>query len=205
MAKSVKIIVEGIADVKFLSDYISHIKPEFEKKDVIIDSGGWTKINSQKEEGESIRNQMTENTDKGGMNLVIFDADNDYAKRKKEIEDWKTKFSMSFELFLFPNNKDIGALEELLEKIILDKNQPIFDCWEKYEKCLQSKSIEGRTSLTTPAKKTKIYGYLEALLGTSKKEKDQIKERERNYQNPEHWNLDGAFLNPLKDFLLKHL
>mgnify|MGYP003296751608 FL=1 len=43
---------------------------------------------------------------------------------------------------------------------------------------------------TIPAKKTKIYGYLEALLGGSKKEKKMIKEKKRDYKNALHWDLD---------------
>ena len=60
-------------------------------------------------------------------------------------------------------------------------------------------------SLTTPAKKTKIYGYLEALLGTSKREKELIKEKERNYKNTQHWNLDAEYLEPLREFLNNNL
>ena len=65
--------------------------------------------------------------------------------------------------------------------------------------------IEGRTPppLTTPAKKTKIYGYLEALLFESESEKKKIKERDREYDNALHWNLDAEYLLPLKEFLEK--
>ena len=67
--------------------------------------------------------------------------------------------------------------------------------------------IPGRTPppLTTPAKKTKIYGYLEALLGESKSQKELIKEAKRNYEETLHWNLDADYLKPLKEFLEKHL
>ena len=201
MQKNIKIFVEGIADVKFLSDYINHVISDFTiNKETIIDSSGWT--NNR----EKSQNQMRQNTDNAGINLVIFDADNDFEKRKNELEDWKKSANLSFEVFLFPNDEEIGALEDLLEKIIVDKNQPIFDCWAGYESCLKTKNIEGRANaLTVPAKKTKIYGYLEALLGTTQKEKEKIKERERDYKNMEHWNLNSDYLNPLKDFLLKHM
>ena len=59
--------------------------------------------------------------------------------------------------------------------------------------------------LTTPAKKTKIYGYLEALLDESKKEKNKIKEKERDYENPLHWDLDAEYLKRLKEFVDKNL
>ena len=201
MLKTVKIFVEGIADVKFLSDYISHIIPNFEiEKETIINSSGWT--NNR----EKSRNVMLQNTDNAGINLIIFDADDDFKKRKDELENWKLSENLSFEVFLFPNNNDKGALEDLLEKIIEKNNQPIFDCWNEYENCLKTRTIKGRTKpLTVPDKKAKIFGYLEALLGTTKKEKKKIKEEERDYKNREHWNLDSDYLVPLKEFLIKHL
>ena len=167
MKKPVKIIVEGIADEKFLKDYFQHIFSESEISDEeIIVSGGWTHINSQKNQGETIRNHMQRNTADDGVNFMIFDADEDFATRKNVIEQWKAENHLNFELFLFPNNNDSGDLEHLLEKIITDQNQPIFDCWERYETCLQehASKIIGK-KMTTPPRKTKIYGYLEALLG----------------------------------------
>jgi len=119
MVASVKIFVEGIADVKFLKDYIYHLLPNFElASEAVIDTGGWTNINSQKEKGESIQNQMRQNTDNGGHNVVIFDADKDFDNRNQEINAWKSKYNLSFELFLFPDNHSVGALEDLLENII---------------------------------------------------------------------------------------
>lgn len=207
MAATIRIFVEGTADVKFLEDYINYIASVFEiDKETIIDTGGWTNIDSQKGKGESIQNQMRQNTDNGGINLVVFDADKDFNSRKQEIETWKTKYNLAFELFLLPDNKNTGALEDLLEKIIINNNKPIIDCWNGFETCIQEcagKKIGKK--LTIPAKKTKIYAYLEILLGETRKEKEKIKERERDYKNAEHWNLDSEFLVPLKCFLLTHI
>lgn len=50
-------------------------------------------------------------------------------------------------------------------------------------------------------KSTKIYGYLEALLGETKSQKELIKEANRNYENPQHWNSDSEYLEPMKEFL----
>jgi hypothetical protein len=199
---NIKIFVEGIADKKFLSDYIQHILPEFEviDKKTIIACGGWTNIyNERNDAEETIRKSLIKNTNDDGVNLVIFDADKDFDCRKKEIEKWKADFNLSFELFLFPNNKDNGTLENLLEKLIPEKNRSVLDCWEGYEKCLKTKK------LTSPAKKTKIYAYLEALVGESRSEKVKIKEKERDYGNIDHWNLDAEYLNSLKEFLTPYL
>ena len=150
---------------------------------------------------------MRTNTANGGINIVIIDADTDIEARRADVLSWKQQHELEFELFLLPNNQDAGALEDLLENIINPNNHPIMDCWEDYEKELVKLDILGRTPppLTTPAKKTKIYGYLEALLGTSKHEKELIKEKERDYENAQHWNLNAEYLGPLREFLNKHL
>jgi hypothetical protein len=204
---TIRIFVEGDADVKFLKDYLSYIAPSFEiSQETIINTGGWTNIDSQKEKGENIQNEMKKNTDNDGINLIVFDADKDFINRKQELETWKSKYNLVFELFLFPNNQNVGALEDLLERIIIDNNQPIFNCWDRFETCIQESASEimGK-KLTTPAKKTKIYAYLEVLLGETRKEKDKIKDPKRDYKNKEHWNLDSESLVPLKEFLLKYI
>ena len=60
-------------------------------------------------------------------------------------------------------------------------------------------------TLTIPAKKTKIYAYLETLLGTSKTQKKLIKDANRNFENILHWNLNAEYLEPLKGFLYGNL
>ena len=55
------------------------------------------------------------------------------------------------------------------------------------------------------SKNTKIYGYLEALLGETKSQKELIKEANRDYENPQQWNLDAEYLEPLKRFLATNI
>ena len=214
------IYVEGDGDVKFISDYISHIKPDT-KTDIVKEKNritakvwfnntliatihglsGWTDI-------ENMKTVITKYKEMGNDVLAIFDADtNDneggFAKRKKQIENFAFLLD---DIFLFPNNQDDGSLEDLLENIINKTNKPIFDCWDEYETCLQKCASEriGK-KLTTPAKKSKIYGYLEALLGESNREKEKIKDPNRDYKNSVHWNLDADYLIPLKNFLEKFI
>ncbi|MDR1897480.1 MAG: hypothetical protein LBR10_11885 [Prevotellaceae bacterium] len=201
MKKSVYIFVEGVADKKFIQDYIKRILPDLQVDSYkIVVTGGWNI------KDEDTKQTMNQNTDSSGVNLVIFDADDDFAARKAALEKTRSEIGVTFELFLFPNNQENGTLENLLENIILDKNRPIFQCWDGYEQCLRNTTIAGRDEpLTTPAKKTKIYAYLEALLGKSKSEKKKIKEVERDYRNKDHWNLEADYLKPLKMFLTVHL
>ena len=198
MKKEFNIFVEGVADARFFKQYINHLFGETVADERLIILKGWDKL---KTEASALR--MRSMSANGGVNLVVVDADKDFQGRKDEIERWQQANMVQFDLFLLPNNQDVGALEDLLENIINPNNRPILDCWEDYEKELVQLSIPNRTPppLTTPAKKTKIYGYLEALLGESKSQKELIKEANRNYENTQHWNLDAEYLEPLKGFL----
>ena len=194
------IVVEGIADETFIRQYLYHLFGQKVPDNFILRTNGKDNLKSS-----VAINRMRSMTDQGGINLVIFDADNNFETRRASILEWKKQNGLEFELFLLPNNQDKGELEDLLENIINPNNRPIMDCWEHYEKELVTFDIPGRTPppLTTPAKKTKIYGYLEALLGTSESDKKKIKEREREYHNALHWNLNAEYLSSLKEFLEK--
>ena len=202
MKKEFNIFVEGVADARFIKQYIGHLYGDVVDDERLVILKGWDNL---KTEATAIRmHSMSAN---GGVNLVIVDTDKDFQIRKDEIAKWQQANKVQFELFLLPNNHDAGTLEDLLENIINLNNRPIFDCWEHYEQELVQTDIPGRTPppLTTPAKKTKIYGYLEALLGETKSQKELIKEVNRNYENPQHWNLDADFLEPLKGFIKKNI
>ena len=202
MKKEFNIFVEGLADARFIKQYIGHLFGVVVDDERLVILKGWDNL---KTEATALRmHSMSAN---GGVNLVIVDADKDIDARRKDILNWKQEHDVEFELFLLPNNHDAGTLEDLLENIINPNNRPIFDCWEHYEQELVQLDIPGRTPppLTTPAKKTKIYGYLEALLGETKSQKELIKEANRNYENPQHWNLDAEYLEPLKAFLVNNI
>ena len=206
--KKFLIFVEGEGDKKFFQDYYHHLFQQKAPENSIIhpgkddDTGGYQKLAK-----EDALQAMRQNTDFGGVNLVIFDADENIEARRKEIEDIQEQHNVEFELFLLPNNKDVGALEDMLEQIINPINQPVMDCWLTYENELKKVRIPTKTppELTIPAKKTKIYAYLETLLGKTKSQKKQIKDSNRNYRNPAHWNLDAKYLEPLKKFLIQYL
>jgi len=206
--KRFQIIVEGDADKKFFEDYYHHIFGEKAPKGSITHPGKGSKTGGyQKLKFEDAIGAMRQNTDLGGINLVIFDADEDIETRRAEVLAIKEEFGVEFELFLLPNDKDAGALEDLLENIINPANQPVMDCWQTYEGELEKVRIPTKTppTLTIPAKKTKIYAYLETLLGKSKAQKELVKDAKRNYENTQHWNLDSEYLEPLKEFLYKNL
>ena len=55
-----------------------------------------------------------------------------------------------------------------------------------------------------PVIKSKVFAYLDALLPSKNKKNDKydlIQEKNRNYRNIQHWDLQYEYLNPLKEFL----
>ncbi len=219
---------EGIADQKFLADAIGHwFGLKFERtnvkkngKDAQIFKGsnenltidiqslvGKDTILNEKQAVETLKDQYSFNRNQGKLNIVFLDADENIENRFVEVEQSKIFLEEDYPVFLLPNNESIGDLETLLEKIVNPINNEIFECWNNYENCLTGKENPANPGnlITLPARKTKIYAYLEALLGSSKKQKELIKEPNRDYTNPNHWDLNHGYLEPLKTFLNKHL
>ena len=193
--KDTLIFVEGIADFKFIQDYVIHLFGVKLGEDHIIQIGGCNRELLHKS-----ALSFKENTNKGGKNLLIFDADDNFEAKLNEIETARTELDLEFDIFLFPNHQQAGDLEVLLYNIVSKKHEALTECWTQYENCLEKQTH----SYTLPARKTKVYAYLEALLGKSNSQKEKIKERNRNYRNTEHWNLDTGYLTPLKIFLNKY-
>lgn len=195
-----------MADKRFIEQLIPHIFGVPIADNCVIQTEGYNNLMAEGKEIAYV-NQMKMNTDNGGVNLVIFDADEDCEARRAEILDWQRRNGVDFELFLFPDNRTCGAIEDLLEKIINPENKVVMDCWEQYENSISGIRLAWKKgqALTIPAKKTKIYAYLEVLLGCSKSEKEKIKEKNRDYTNANHWNLNAAALTNLTTFLKKHL
>ena len=187
---TVKVFVEGIADKKFITDYLRHLNNGYPNNFEIIRTRGWTNL-------PNLDNQFIENTNDSGINLIIFDSNNDPEKRRTDILDSKNSLAIDFELFLLPDNQNPGDLEILLFNIINPKHQVIFDCFEKYQACLENNS-----QYRIPTLKTKIYAYQDTLL--SKRNSYLAKEESRDYRNSDHWNLDNKYLEPLRKFLSSH-
>ena len=105
MKKDFNIFVEGIADVRFFKQYISHLFGETIADERLVILKGWDNL---KTEASALR--MRSMSANGGVNLVIVDADKDYQTRKNEIAQWM--------MFLDnPNSKEVYE--------IMDKNENI--------------------------------------------------------------------------------
>lgn len=199
----IRIFVEG-RDADFIEKYLLSIMGNNTGRWEIIPTNGYTNL-------AMLDQQFQENSDNGGINLIIFDADfpetkGGFTTRKKYLEEKMNELSISGEIFLFPNNKDDGDFELMLEHIINEKHRCLLDCFEGYEKCVGGhRDEQGNPKYLTPNRKAKIYAYIESFK-KSRKEREKFKNRkEFFFDNPNYWDLNAEYLNPLKAFLLKSL
>ncbi len=182
--RQVTIFVEGIADRKFLHDLILawygiDINLKEKKEGAIIECGGKDKL-------VNFKTTFERSISLGFENIVIFDADTlnnggGFARRVPEIDRIRADMNTHFDLFLFPNHQGDGDLETLLEQIAVRND--ILDCWTGYETCLQN----ANNNYFLPAKKSKIYSYLEVLTGDS----NQAKDSNRDFLNTFYWDLSN--------------
>ena len=90
-----KIFVEGVADKRFLEEYLAYLYGIRPERNDVISCDGWTNVGR-----ESCVNQMRRNTDDGGENLLVFDADLKPCERRADIEAMMKKNNLSCQLFL---------------------------------------------------------------------------------------------------------
>lgn len=186
----------------FVEKVIAHYFPKAVVSRVfeVVGVDGWTNIINQSYD-------FKQNTDEGGTNLVIFDADEDrneggFEKRKASLEKLKKQAGIEYELFLWPNNKDNGDFELLLSKVINTKHQCLLDCYDDFEANVR-KHDPNEEKYVTPGRKGKMYTYETLHKGLKEIEKD-IKAGYWQFDNPEYWNLDDDHLKPLVEFLFPH-
>lgn len=197
--KNFKIFVEGVSDKRFIEDFLLEHYGLSDTDQNVINIGGIEKL-------MDFKKLMIINKKQGGINLSILDSDfpqqgTGFVKRLEDIKSEMLRNDVSSELYLLPNHQDDGTIEDLLENIIAPTNQSILDCWMTYENCIQK--IEGKT-LTIPAKKSKIYSYLECLLPNTNSKKKLAKDKNRDFRNIEHWeigNLKNPYIKAIKSFL----
>lgn len=204
MDLTIRIFCEGISDQRFLRDFlkihynINISNEELNSNKYIQNLGSWNKLKIQKE-------QITE-TFSEYTSLIFLDADDEKVIDKPGF-DGTIKFVTElmknwnwtkYDIFVLPNHQENGTIEDLLEKIINKKHDQIFECWNEFENCLSKDK-----SLSIPAKKSKIYSYLECL-----NEKDNCSDRNRDFKNEYLWeirNLENPYISKLKNFLDQYL
>lgn len=215
--KKTIIFVEGIADLVFLKDFIEHhfiytfnSVPKINEttKDIILIHNNQNIIKiyilgSKEALGDPNKYNLVLaeiNKESYDAKLIVLDADDDFAGTKTMCNSF-TDLNLTSN-YVFPNNKDDGDLETILENIQADNN--ISNCWINFESCINNIKPE----YTIPAKKSKIHTYLEILNPNTNKGKDNCKERNRNYKDTSIWNmhnLQNSYVSDLKTYLDQYL
>lgn len=88
MKQQYSIFVEGEADKRFISQLILVLLDGKTVEDHIFVTNGWKSLVTTAKETLYI-NQMNKTSDNGGVNLVIFDADDDIDDRRNDLLSWK--------------------------------------------------------------------------------------------------------------------
>ena len=172
-----RIIVEGDSDKKFLESYLKYLNITNYTKIVAI-GGKDNIVNHIELKKEDF--------------IIIFDADDDYDESKINIENQLEKLDIQNDkIFLFPNNKDTGNLETLIEKIAIYKE--VLQCYDNYESCIDS-LINQIPNLKHQAKKSKVFAYMSGF-GF----KNNIKAED--FDLTPYVDFDNIYLNDLKNFL----
>ena len=129
----------------------------------------------------------------------VFCFDMDKKSKEANIEDIKKQICtynnkiQEPEIFLLPDNEKEGIFEDLLEEIIPDKHKKFLKCcWEDFTTCIAEKNYK------LPDQKAKIYSYIAAVKEDFTKTKNW---GFNNTQDKKYWNLDSAYLEPLRKFL----
>lgn len=147
----------------------------------------------------------------GEQVVVLADADTvakgyGFAQRKAEIDNGMTVNAVSFPYFLYPNNKDDGDVETLMETAARrDLHSVFFDCFNDYEVCVSDvKDESGKQKYNVPNLKSKLHTYM-AAQKLSRKLRDRLGKGDWLFDNTDYWNLEVDTLQPLKEFLAKYL
>lgn len=166
-----------------------------------LPSGGWEKLGL-------LNNELKERIDRGDKIMIIFDADTPknnggFDNRKTKIQEILKGISISADIFLFPNNSEDGDFESLLEKVVNPEHKVVLHCFEKYENCLKQYKEEEIEKYKTPNRKSKMYAYISSFEITRKANEQKKNQGNWQFDNPEFWDLNNEYSNPLKEFLTK--
>lgn len=198
-----KIFCEGVTDQVFIADCIESLydlkfertvtttsgvkRIEIKHKEIfeIIEIGGCSNLSNP-----LYLSQLEDNTDLGGRNVVIFDADytgkrngnKGFSSCNSMLQQLKKRKVVSFDHYIWPDNGGDGIIEDLLRKLIPSKREPVFACIESHQECLKKLSFD---DIKLSELKDKIGHYLYTCSLSSNG-------RERDYKNEDVWDIRNA-------------
>ena len=164
--RRVLIFCEGVTDQIFITDCLElfygivcnriikkgkNVEVSFDKNSAIVDVGGCSKLSDP-----IFVSQMEDNSELGGVNIIVFDADvpgrmnansgkignNGFSNCTNKLEALKANKKLSFHYYIWPNHREDGMIEDLLRKLIPQSKEPILNCIESHKNCLESLSMQ---------------------------------------------------------------
>lgn len=199
------IVVEGRSDASFLkylfnemgfevSENIYSSAPNNQNPTRIMENiyitnlGGYNSENPDKlkENLEKLLNRP-ENFEKI---IYLLDADKNFSKVEKRIKDLNND-KVSY--FIFPDNENVGMLENILINIAKKKNLMKFIGEDIFEKLNEHKDSEIKKEA-----KSKVMIYLASNTPLKESLQDAL-------QAKELWDFKSRYLDKIKSFLLKEL
>ena len=183
---------KNVPETHFLESYIEHIGLN-DISIIPIDGKGNLSTSCQK-----IKDDLA----CGNKPVILFDADGEWNKGGFDITIDVIKETIrsngineDLEIFLWPNNKEDGDFEMMLEHIVQkEKHKLFFDCFNDYEICV-SKQYD------TPNRKGKFHTFMNAHKELSGETKKKFGKGKWLFSNKNYWDWDSPYLLPLRDFL----
>ena len=182
MDSNIYLVVEGIADRKFICDLVSfHFEKSLEKENFQVTSYGpnWVRNNAS-----AINLAIAKDL----VPILVLDANGNHASRKIEITNGLGAEKLTCPFFLLPDNHSDGNLETLLLSLTIPAHSSVLSCFDEYCHCLGG--------YKKPDSKVKVYSYVAAIQGP-----EVAKEGARDYKNESVWDLNHPNLNALINFL----
>ena len=203
------IIVEGDHDSRFMRQYLGHLG-----FGSLLFDGNLKKIDDADRVGKIIVSKTAKGGDgaligKHALSsdvidicessdnvLIVADANSAFEGRLRKLRVTARKITeqtaADVKVFLLPDNKRPGVLENLLEDISVGNE--VYECLKQYEECLHNKN----PAFNKLDMKAKIYAYCDArgIPADGKK---------REYRDKVHWDLNHPKLESLRKFLLQNL
>ena len=160
---------------------------------------------------EAILNVIHQYQEENDNVLIILDADFidkgwGFAKRHKDIERKMQSSNICCPFFLYPNNHDDGDVEMLMESLARkDIHQSWWNCFEDYKMCVKGiHDDNGNLRYNIPNRKAKLHTFISSQQ-LSKSQRDKIGRGHWLFDNDTYWNMSGATLRPLLEFLEENL
>ena len=183
------VFVEGPSDKVFLQCLLKNM--EISRVHTSVIGGGVSHLHK-------VKNEIQRSHDNGKWIAIVLDADCHPQSRRIEFLNERDKLNLTItdnHCFLLPNNHDQGDLETLLEQISVREHRTLHDCFEEYERCMQTRNeLRSYHIPNNKVRKAKIYAYGDAL-GI------ETNENKRDYCDSRYWDLNASAVEPLKQFL----